>query len=197
MLLGVVSSIPQLRLVVAIIGAFDLARLHENLGRRAVDALLEACSIMSMLSVFAEEGDGGTDRSKTWRQRRMCDVFGGYSTRCPWGVRLSEGKAGEREERRGDSWRGGGPWCCNQVGSQRAAAPAPQMTKHERPPAAFLSGSFVSLTVNVCSNSTAARVAPRRAQFHVYPSPHEECLIRELSDRQRWLHDEHNTREEA
>jgi hypothetical protein len=37
------EGIPLLRLKVAVVGALDLACLHEDLGRRAVDALLEAC----------------------------------------------------------------------------------------------------------------------------------------------------------
>lgn len=49
---------PQLRLIVAIVGALDLARFHEHLGRGAVDALLEACQCVSIVSPSAgEEGD--------------------------------------------------------------------------------------------------------------------------------------------
>jgi hypothetical protein len=37
------EGVPLLSLKVAVVGALDLACLHEDLGRRAVDALLEAC----------------------------------------------------------------------------------------------------------------------------------------------------------
>jgi hypothetical protein len=37
------EGVPLLGLEVTVIGALDLACLHEDLGRRAVDALLEAC----------------------------------------------------------------------------------------------------------------------------------------------------------
>jgi len=37
------AGVPLLRLKVAVIRALDLARLHEHLRRRAIDALLEAC----------------------------------------------------------------------------------------------------------------------------------------------------------
>lgn len=37
------EGVPLLGLKVAVIGALDLACLHEDLGRCAVDALLEAC----------------------------------------------------------------------------------------------------------------------------------------------------------
>jgi hypothetical protein len=50
------GSIPLLRLKVAVICALDLACLHENLGRRAVDALLEAC--LPSVSVFPEVAMG-------------------------------------------------------------------------------------------------------------------------------------------
>ena len=49
---------PQLRLVVAVICALDLARFHEHLRRRAVDALLEACQRVSIVSLSAA-GAGG------------------------------------------------------------------------------------------------------------------------------------------
>ena len=47
---------PQLRLIIAIICALDLARFHEHLGRRAVDALLKACQRVSIVSVGAGVG---------------------------------------------------------------------------------------------------------------------------------------------
>jgi hypothetical protein len=42
-----------LGLEVAVVGALDLACLHKNLGRRAVDALLEAC-LPSVFPSFAQ-----------------------------------------------------------------------------------------------------------------------------------------------
>jgi hypothetical protein len=50
------ESIPLLRLKVTVIGALDLSCLHEDLGRRAVDALLEAC--LPSVSVFSEVAFG-------------------------------------------------------------------------------------------------------------------------------------------
>jgi hypothetical protein len=50
------GEVPLLRLKVAVIGTLDLSCLHENLGRRAVDALLEAC--LPSVSVLSGAGFG-------------------------------------------------------------------------------------------------------------------------------------------
>jgi methyl coenzyme M reductase subunit C-like uncharacterized protein (methanogenesis marker protein 7) len=49
---GGVRCVPLLRLEVAVICAFDLARLHKNLRCCAIDAFLEAYGIKVSLRVF-------------------------------------------------------------------------------------------------------------------------------------------------
>lgn len=44
-LYGGVRRIPLLSLKVSVIGALDLARLHEDLRGRAIHALLESCEV--------------------------------------------------------------------------------------------------------------------------------------------------------
>jgi hypothetical protein len=76
-----------LRLKVAVIGALDLSCLHEDLGRRAVDALLEAC--LPSVSVLSGTVFGlRSYRSTTWLRASRCCV----SWECDfWGSRGLEG----------------------------------------------------------------------------------------------------------
>ena len=63
--------LPLLGLEVAVICALDLARLHEHLGRRAIDALLEAC--LPSVVVLPKSRWAASYRSTTWL---CCGIVG-------------------------------------------------------------------------------------------------------------------------